>query len=360
LPRSAARAQERKDATAAAARLKESIAEARRLCTAGRLKAAREILGAALGAAPPDHVARELAAALDLDLGRDEEALAEAREALSRLDLRTARRIAAGLSLRRSDLGEAELLLNEVEARSERALLDSIDAERRVVLSPPRAGGGAAGRPVPPGESFLLRIENEGDWLVDPRPQLWIGSAAKRQADLRILAAIGARHAKIVRETSDGASRYRIVAEAGQSLSVNRTETADSVLKDGDVVALGRAVSMTFHRPGNAGDSACLKLHGDCVVHGCSRVLLFAESGRAGAMVVGGGDGALAALRATDERFEIFRSHEGDSAGALFIRSARGISVDGSGERAQVKGLAGVVYAAGTARFYLDPLAERA
>jgi hypothetical protein len=359
LPRSPARNHERKEAAQKAEAVKEAVVEARRLCTAGRLKAAREKLASALGEAPQDHVARELVAALDLDLQRDDEALAEAREALAALDLRAARRSAAGLSLRRSDLAEVELLLHEIEARSERALLDAVDAERRTVLSPPARGrSSASGRPLPAEEPFLLRIENEGDWLVHPASSLWIGCAAKKQADLRVLAAIGARHARIDRlRRPDGGCEYRLVAGDGQPVSINRTEAASATLKDGDLVQLGRAFAFTFVRPTEKTGSATLKLHGDFSVHGCSRILLFHEDGRSGAATAAGpGVPAHVALRGTDERFELYRSDDADSKGQLLLRSPHGVAADGAGERAQVRAAAGVVYAVGALKFYLDPL----
>jgi hypothetical protein len=359
-PPSAVRKRERADAATAARVIREAASEARKLCIQGRLRAARERLVLALGEAPADHVARELLAALDLDLSRDDEALAEAKEALAGLDLRTARRIAAGLSLRRADLAEVELLLHEVEARADRALLDAVDAERRLVVSatPKKAAPPGTGRALPAGEPFLLRVENEGDWLVHPGASLWIGSSAKRQADLRLLAAIGARHARIARGVRpDGGIDFSVTAGEGQPLAVNRTETTQAVLRDGDLVQLGRAVAFTFLRPGDKGSSACLKFLGDFAVHGAARIVLFGEDGRHGSLVAGGPESAAhLRLRGADERFEIFRGESGDDAGRLFLRSPLGVSADGAGERAQVRAAAGVVYAVGALKFYLDPV----
>ncbi len=359
VPKSPVRKRERGDAAEAARVVKEAVGEARKLCGAGRLRAAREKIAAAIGDSASDHVAQELLGALDLDLSRDDEALAEAKEALASLDLKSARRIAAGLSLRRSDIAEVELLLHEIEARSERAIWDAVDAERRMVLAAPpkRSVGPGAGRVLPPGEPFLLRVENEGDWLVHPSPVIWIGSIAKRQADLRLLAAIGARHAKIERSVlADGVREFRLTAGDGQAVSVNRTEVTATALRDGDVVRLGRSVAFTFQRPGDKGSSACLKFHGEFAVQGASRVLLFGEDGRAGGLVAGGpSDKSHIRLRGADDRFEIFRGDSGEDAGRLFLRSPLGVSADGAGERAQVRAAAGVVYGVGGIKFYLDP-----
>jgi hypothetical protein len=359
-PRSPVRDQERADAAERTARLKESIKEARRLSGVGRLVEARKKLADALKDAPSDHVATELLAALDLDLKRDADAAAEAREALASLDLRTARRIAAGLSLRRSDLAEAELLLQEIEARSERALLDAIDAERRVVMAPPKKeiAPRVSGRSPEPGEPFVLRVENEGDWLVYPASTFWIGSAAKKRADMRILAPVGARHLRFDRVASkDGRVDYKIEAGEGHALSVNGVETKAATLSDGDVVRLGRSVAFTFSRPGDAAGSACLKWHGDYAVFGCSRVALFHEAGRGGAVAAdGAGCAAHVPLRSGEDRFEVFRAEDGDRRGDLLVRSPRGVAADGDGERAQVRVAYGAVYATGATRFYFDPL----
>ena len=68
---------------------------------------------------------------------------------------------------------------------------------------------------VLPGDPFVLRVENEGDWLVHPGARLTIGNQANGEADLQVLAAIGAKHATLERIEKDGAASWRIVASAG-------------------------------------------------------------------------------------------------------------------------------------------------
>ncbi|HYC79014.1 MAG TPA: FHA domain-containing protein, partial [Planctomycetota bacterium] len=356
LPRCSRRDAERKEADKARAALAGAIAEARGLCAAGRMKAARERLASAAADVAPDHAARDVLAALDHELERDEDSLREAREALARRDLRTARRLAAALSFRRADLGEAELLLHEIEERADRALREGLEVERRTAADPPRRRPTRGVVPLPAGEPFILRVESEGDWLFHPAASLWIGGAGDADADLRVPAAVSSRHARLDRDAGpDGVFRWRLAVGPGRSATVNGASVTEATLSDGDVVALGRAFAFTFRRPSPTKAAAGLKLHGDATIQGCSRVVLFCEEGRLGAVVAGAAPEAVVHLRSHDESFDVFRASDGDARGTLFVRSPLGVAAGDDGERAQVRAEGGIVYSAGACRFYFDP-----
>ena len=188
-----------------------------------------------------------------------------------------------------------------------------------------------------PGDPFVLRVENEGDWLVHPGAKLTIGNQANGEADLLVLAAIGARHATIERVEASGSVSFKITAGTGQRVLRNGKPVTEAALENGDRVQLGHALTFTFSRPNPANATAAIRFHGDFSIQGCSRLVLFSETGRKGSILLAPGSDGHIPLRSIEARLEIFRANDGDDAGELFARSPQGVAAGDAPERAQVR-----------------------
>lgn len=129
-----------------------------------------------------------------------------------------------------------------------------------------------------------------------------------------------------------------------------------ALLEDGDVIGLGTALTLVFRRPVRGSATAVLELSGDFTVHGCRRILLFSESGRAGSVVLGPGPEAHVPLPPDRERVELLRGEAGESDGILLARCPRGVAVAAGEERPQVRVRSGVPIRAGSLGFFVDPV----
>jgi hypothetical protein len=356
------------DLAATARKVGGVLEEVERLARAGDWAKARATLAAAARTEPDALVLHDWCDALEACAGEWETLRAEARAALDAGDLRKARRVALRLRLRGARSAEAAPLLEEIAREDEGAQRKALESERQVL----RRGGagpflaGAASRPEPmpdfsmtpslilPGDPFVLRVENEGDWFVHPAARLTIGNQANGEADLQVLAAIGAKHATIERTERDGAASWRLVAAQGQRVLRNGKQITESPLENGDRVQLGHALTFTFHRPSPDNSTAAIRLHGDFAVQGCTRIVLFCESGRKGSILLAPGSDGHVPLRSIDARLEVFRAAEGEDAGELFARSALGVAAGDSPERAQVRVRASQALSVGALRVHVD------
>jgi hypothetical protein len=349
------------------------LAEARDLASRGEHDEARRLLDDAVAAEPAAVILGEWSDALDAAIAETDAIRAEARAALDSGDLRKARRAVLRLLLRAGRPADLAPLLGELESRDEEAQRTAIAAERQMMrkggVSPPSP---AAPRrePMPdfsktpalvlPGDPFVLRIENEGDWLVQPGAKLSIGNQANGEADLQVLAAIGAKHAVIERSfEQDGAASYRLVAAPGQKVLRNGKPVTECRLENGDRIQLGSALQFTVHRPSAGNATAVLRLHGDFAVLGCTRVVLFAETGRKGSILLAPGSDGHIPLRSVDARLEVFRADQDEEAGELFARSPQGVAAGDAPERAQVHVRASQVLAVGALRVHVDAAQNR-
>ena len=123
----------------------------------------------------------------------------------------------------------------------------------------------------------------------------------------------------LIERRGDGAAaRYHLLPVPGRKVTRNRRTVGSQIeLSHGDVIGLGPALSVTFLRPVSGSATALLEFAGDFNVKGCRRALLFAESGRDGAIVVGPGPHAHVPMASDRERVEILRGTTGDSRGVL-------------------------------------------
>jgi tetratricopeptide (TPR) repeat protein len=353
-------------------RVGEAVARVAASARGGDHEQARRALDEALRRDPEASLLQDWAAALDATAAERDALLAEARAALASGDARRARRCALRLGIRGAVPPDAAALAGEIDALDRAAQRRALEAERQLLKRGVAAPRDAA-RPEPmpdfltppsivlPGDPFILRVENEGDWLVHPGARLTIGNQVNGEADLQVLAAIGARHATIERtEDGDGRTRYRIAAGTGQRVTRNGRPVTEADLENGDRIQLGHALAFTFHRPKPENATAAIRLHGDFALHGCTRLVLFSETGRRGSILLAPGSDGHAPLRSVDARLEIFRADEGDEAGELFARSPLGVAAGDEPERAQVRVRGGRVLGVGALRVYVDSVGKRA
>ncbi|NRA95544.1 MAG: hypothetical protein HRU14_04975 [Planctomycetes bacterium] len=207
------------------------------------------------------------------------------------------------------------------------------------------------------GLPFILRVEERGDWFVHPGRSLLIGNATRRAADLPVLAAVGSRHARIERIMDGHSVHYRVVPLPGHEVTKNRRKVMDlALLEDGDAIGLGTSLRLVFRRPVPTSATAVLELGGDFTVHGCRRVLLFSEAGRAGSIVIGPGPETHVSIPPDGERVELLRGESGETEGVLLARCPRGVAVADGEERPQVRVQDGVPIRSGRLGFFVDPV----
>jgi hypothetical protein len=299
----------------------------------GRLERADQKLQEVLSSVPAHRKARLLSVAVQERLERDRSALREARHLLEERHTQEAIGRLTALLLMRPRWSEALALLEEAERRRVQEALEASESEGASAAQP--------GRPVPAGVPWLLRVDGGGEWLVDPRDSLVIGNKAGGQADLPILAQIGARHARLERREDEGEARYWLEPLEGRPVTRNGGAVTDPVcLGHGDVIALGRYVTFTFRSPLPGNGTAALELGGGFKVRGCSKVLLFAESGKEGAIVLGEAPDAHVPLGPDADRLELFREEAPNE--RLLARCPPGVSIGGGPARPQVAVRAGL------------------
>ena len=273
-------------------RSRKPLEKVRALIASGQLLKARAELVTMLEDDPNLGPARDLLQVVEEREAGDVAALQEAREKMAAGELDLARGLLLNLDVRRPDLEEVAVLLRDVDRRSKEARLRGFAEESLRIAAPRAAGGGAYtravpghGEPEPPrtlarGKPFTLRVEERGDWLVHPGDAMVIGNSMAGAADLPVLAAIGSRHARLRRERGPaGGVSYHLEPGAGKRVARNRRVIESDVeLHHGDVISLGDVLSFTFLRPVAGNESAVLRLEGSFLIHGCNKIILFAES----------------------------------------------------------------------------------
>ena len=165
-----------------------------------------------------------------------------------------------------------------------------------------------------------------GDLLVLPRERLTVGSVSARDADLRLLARIGSRHAELVRTVSfHRGVDFRIRPVGENRVLVNGREGGEFALADGDRVRLGAVLEFRFRRPLARSATALLDLGEGFQAEGCRRVAWLKEPGWDGALSIGVGPGVHLQAREGRARLEFCLDREG----RILCRSSEEISVDG-------------------------------
>lgn len=343
----------------------------------GRLIAARGTLVALLGAQPGNREAKDLFAALEHRERGDLDALKTARSQLrsgTLEGLEEARRVLAGLEVSRPDLQEVPVLLQDAlrwvrELRSPEAM-DHDRGDERLEPVPDEADSPGArpivfrhardldsGGSLRGGQPFILRVEERGDWLVHPGDSVTLGSSAGGTADLQVLASIGSRHLRFERFGSEDDVRYRVVVQGRRELALNgQAVRRSAVLEHGDALVVGGVLRIKFTRSVPASGTAVLSFGNSSTVRGCRRVLLFAEIGRRGSIVVGPRPEAHVPLPPDGDRVEVLRAVDGEHRGALLARSPSGVASGEGVDRPQVLIKPGVALRAGPLTMFADPV----
>lgn len=116
---------------------------------------------------------------------------------------------------------------------------------------------------------LLLRIDGVGSFLMIRGDRVTIGRAGGG-ADLELLSDLAERQAEIIRAAED----YFVVATSGVELAGRRVDHA--LLQEGDRLALGKRVRLTFRRPSLKSTTAALDLgEGVRTAGDCRRVILW-------------------------------------------------------------------------------------
>ena len=176
-------------------------------------------------------------------------------------------------------------------------------------------------------DTFLLAVDDIGEFLVSTAGEVTIGHARAMQADLPILADLDPHHVRLVcTESFHSGPGWRIEATRAQPVAIGGEliDPGGASLIDGDEVQVSPNVSFLFRRPEAASGSAILEfLHGvEC--RGALRVLLFAP-GRAGRVRIGNRPGRHMVARRAKEEISLWLEE-----GAMVIESAAKLRVDGT------------------------------
>lgn len=198
-------------------------------------------------------------------LGLTAKWIGEAREHLDVLDehrralLEGPLGLLAGRDVTRPGVTDQRVTDQTVSARPRR--IDRID-HAPLVVSP------AAEQGILP-RRLLLRIDGVGSFLLIRGDRITIGRAGGG-ADLELLSDLAERQAEVIRAAED----YFVVATSGVELAGRRVDHA--LLQDGDRLALGKRVRLTFRRPSLKSTTAALDLgEGVRTAGDCRRVILW-------------------------------------------------------------------------------------
>ena len=178
-----------------------------------------------------------------------------------------------------------------------------------------------------------------------------IGNVRQARADLPVLANLAGRHASVRRSMSfHGGMQDTIVADEGE-VRVGGALVAQQVLKPGDRVQLGPALSFVYQRPTPRSLTVGLMLQSGFQVGGTDRVLLMKDRGRDGRILLGPGkDVHVRVAKATGE-VEVFTT----ASGQIRVASASGGTIDGVPFRGEHPVDAGQVVVAAGISFLLLP-----
>lgn len=255
----------------------------------GRLNRARQelsILGD-LGGERPDRIevdtalklAADAAAALTEDhyvqagvllgrlsqLGLTAKWISEAREHLDVLDEHRRALLEGPLGL----LAERKLTRPDM---MDQRVSDETRSARPRIARPVEAAPPVVSPAAEPGilpRRLLLRIDGVGSFVLIRGDRVTIGRAGGG-ADLELLSDLAERQAEVIRAAED----YFVVASSGVELAGRRVDHA--LLQDGDRLALGKRVRLTFRRPSLKSTTAALDLgEGVRTAGDCRRVILW-------------------------------------------------------------------------------------
>lgn len=172
---------------------------------------------------------------------------------------------------------------------------------------------------------FLLRVDEGGEFVVLRGETVTVGNLRDGSADLPVLAAIAARHARIQRSMSfHGGMQDTIVAEGGE-VRVGGRAVASHRLRSGECVRLGSSMQVRYLMPSSRSLTAALQLLGGFQVAGTDRVLLLKDRGRDGRILLGPGKDVHVRVPGATGEVEIF-SHR---SGQVRIRCEGGGELDG-------------------------------
>lgn len=180
---------------------------------------------------------------------------------------------------------------------------------------------------TPSAPSFLLAVDDAGEFLVAVGDTLRIGHSRASDVDLPFLADVPS-HAAILRLVEDfhAGARWCIAPEVGANLVVNTREigTGGVALADGDEVRLARNLAFRFAAKERGSSAARLELAGGTECRGAPRVLLLpvGEGGRARI-----GNSAARTIPVADLEHEIELAAENSSVGSsVTVRCVVGVA----------------------------------
>ena len=215
--------------------------------------------------------------------------------------------------------------------------------------SPPLPASPARGGDARQG--FILRVASTGDLLVIPQESLIVGSANSEDADLKVLARLGRKHACFRRTLSfHKGVEHRVAALEEQEVAVNGVTLPEALLQPGDEVRLGAKLVFRFRRPCPASASPLLLLDGDFEVEGCRRVAWCKSPGWDGLVALGAGEDVHLQVPRARARLEFSL----DRHGRLLVRSSDVVEVDGVPAGKESPLLLGQEVASGGVQVYVD------
>jgi hypothetical protein len=202
--------------------------------------------------------------------------------------------------------------------------------------------------------SFLLRVDEGGEYVVLRGDTVTIGNLRDGRADLPVLAAIAGRHARLQRTMSfHGGMEDAIVAEGGE-LRVSGQRVDRHRLRDGDRVHVGSALQVVYDVPSKRSLTAGLRLVGGFQVAGTDRVLLFKDRGRDGRILLGPGKDVHVQVHGATGEVELFAN----KAGQMRVRCEGGGEIDGRPFRGEHPVVAGATVRAAGISFVALPWAR--
>ena len=169
---------------------------------------------------------------------------------------------------------------------------------------------------------FLLRVDEGGEWVTLRSDSVTIGNLRDGSSDLKLLANLAGRHARIRRSMSfHGGMQDRILAERGE-VFVNGEKVQDRALGSGDRIRLGALVELRYTMPSVRSLTARLEVLGGFQVAGATRILLLKDRGRDGRILLGSGADCHVQVAHAKGEVELFADRDGQVK----------VKIDGQGE----------------------------
>ncbi len=202
--------------------------------------------------------------------------------------------------------------------------------------------------------SFLLRVDEGGEFVVLRGESITIGNLRDGTSDLPILAAIAGKHARIQRSMSfHGGMQDTLSAESGE-VRVRGGRVTTHALRPGDKFQLGAALQCSYQLPCKRSLTAMLQVHGGFQVAGTDRVLLLKDRGRDGRICLGASQDVHIRVASATAEVELF----GTKVGQIRVRCVSGGEIDGVPFRDEHPVDAGATVRAGGMSFVLLPWAR--